>query len=112
TAFRPVSPIATSVIEIQPLLRWDPLSGATSYSVAVYDSNYQEVLAAKDIQRSDWRVSRALTRGETYLWQVTAFRDGKDIVSPGAADAEARFRVLGKTQAAEIEQAQKRWGDS
>jgi hypothetical protein len=112
TAFGLVSPIATSVIEIQPLLRWEPLSGATSYSVAVYGRNYQEVLAAKDIRGTEWRVSRALTRGDTYLWQVTAFKDGKEVVSPGSADAEARFRVIGKTQAAEIEQAKRRWGDS
>jgi hypothetical protein len=112
TEFRLVSPIATSVIEMQPLLRWEPLSAATSYSVAVYGSNYQEVLAVKDIRRTDWRVSRALTRGETYLWQVTALKDGKEIVSPGPGNAEARFRVLGRTEAAEIERAQKRWGDS
>jgi len=112
TAFGLISPIATSVMEIQPLLRWEPLSGATSYSVALYGSNYQEVLSARNIKGTEWSVSRALTRGEIYVWQVTAFKDGQEVVSPGSADVEARFRVIGKRQAAEIEQAKRQWGDS
>jgi hypothetical protein len=110
--FRLVSPVATSVIETQPVLQWEPLEGAAHYSVAIYGSNYQEVALVKDIRGTDCKLPRPLTPGQNYVWQVTAFKDGMEFVSPGPTNTEARFKVLPEAQAVEIERALKKWGDS
>src|SRR5262249_29051717 len=41
-SFALVSPVGVLVEEDQPTLRWNPLNGATSYSVRISDSEYKE----------------------------------------------------------------------
>jgi hypothetical protein len=54
----------------------------------------------------------ALQPGATYIWQVTAVKDGEQILSSSAPPREARFRVLSAAQAAELSRAAREHANS
>ena len=102
-AFPPVSPVGVVVRTNQPTLRWQPLSGATSYTVTLLDSRMNAVATSPPLNATAWIVPRTLTRGGTYTWQVTAVKDGREIISPAAPAPEARFKVLEQGKVGELE---------
>ncbi|MEP6635075.1 MAG: hypothetical protein ABJB97_00015 [Acidobacteriota bacterium] len=102
-AFPLVSPVGTVVRADRPTLRWRSLGGATSYTVTILDPNFNVVSASPPSQATQWTVPRRLERGRVYSWQVTAVKDGKEVISPTAPAPEARFKVLDKEKAAELE---------
>ena len=53
-----------------------------------------------------------LKRGEVYVWQVTATKDGLEITSPSAPMPEARFKILEKAKAGELQRLAKEYRDS
>ena len=98
-----VGPAGTVVESDQPLFRWRSLNGEASYYVvAVFDSRFNRVAKSGPLTATEWNCSQTLQRGATYIWQVTAFRDGEAIVSPSPPAPEARFRVLEQAAADEL----------
>src|SRR6185295_9107747 len=101
-AFSLLGPVGTTVLTDRPVFRWSAVSGATSYLVAVYDSNFNWAATSQPITATTWTSSSPLRRGETYFWQVTAIRDGKEIKSPVPPAPEARFKVIEQSKADEL----------
>lgn len=101
-AFSLSSPLGTITRTERPTLRWRPLSGATSYTVAVLDPDFNAVATSPPLTGTAWTPPRALEPGRVYSWQVTAVKDGKEIISPSAPAPEARFKVLEKAKADEL----------
>jgi hypothetical protein len=106
-AFPLVSPVGTIVRTDSPTLRWRPLNGATSYTVTIFDPSFKVVATSQPSQANTWAVSRNLERGRVYSWQVAAVKDGKEVLSPTAPAPEARFKVLDREKAAELERLEK-----
>lgn len=90
--FRIVSPTGHVVDTGAPILRWQAVSGAEAYAVEVYDQNYNKVASSDRILDTSW--TPRLQRGRTYIWQVTAFKNGKEIKAPQRPATEARFSLL------------------
>jgi len=98
-----VSPVATVVAEEQPTLRWQPLRGASAYSVAIFDPQFRPVARSPFQPGTEWRVSVPLRPGKTYFWQVTARKGSKQITVPAAPAPRAEFRVLNSEAAADLQ---------
>jgi hypothetical protein len=105
--FTLVAPLGTMVREERPTFRWRPLEGADRYEVHVYDADYHEVLASGPLTSPRWTPSHTLARGRTFSWVVSAHRDGERILSPGPPAPEARFGVLGPSDLAVLEKAER-----
>jgi hypothetical protein len=92
--FALISPVDTVVEDRQPTLRWTALSGASSYTVAVFDPQFHPVTKTRLRQGTEWRVPTPLRPGATYLWQVTATKGTQQITVPSAPAPRAEFKVL------------------
>ncbi|MGH9837212.1 MAG: anti-sigma factor family protein [Blastocatellia bacterium] len=99
------APAATFINTEKPTLRWQPLAGATRYSVRVTNQDFDKVAEAEDLSATQWTLPSPLARGQMYSWQITAHRDDKEILSPST-----NFQVLDKTKAAALAAAQKNFG--
>jgi anti-sigma factor RsiW len=111
-AFSLIGPVGTIVKIDKPTFRWKPLSGATSYVVAVYDSGFNLVASSESQTGAEWSSAIPLKRGETYSWQVTAIKDGKELVSPAPPAPDAKFKILDASKTKEIDQAKRTYPDS
>lgn len=107
SGFSLMSPVGTVVGGDRPEFHWSPLTGATSYEVAVFDSNFNKVASSKPQPETEWSPASSLKRGELYSWQVTAIKDGKEIVSPAPPAPDAKFKVLDGSKARDLEQARR-----
>ncbi len=92
--FEPLSPVGTVVESQRPTFRWKPLPGATSYTVAIYDSNFKRIAASQALLATEWRVPWFLERDRVYSWQVTAVSGNKEVIAPVPPGPEAKFKVL------------------
>jgi len=102
-AFAPLSPLGTRVSADRPRFRWKAHPAARAYEVAVFDQDLQKQLASGPITSTEWRPAKALARGRTYLWQVTALAGGQRITAPAPPAPEARFAVAGADVMADVE---------
>jgi len=103
--FRVLEPIGEVVMEPRPLLHWHPLTGAVSYSVAIFDSKANPVQTSPLLHLTQWKPARPLQRGQVYQWQVTAvMSDGKRVIAPSFPNPRAKFRVIDQAKADELEQ--------
>ncbi len=102
STFSLIYPVGTVTRNTRPTLRWEPLMGATSYTVAILDGSYNEITTSPPLTTTSWTPTLALARGRTYSWQVTSSKDGKQEVSPAATESEARFIVLDKATVDEL----------
>jgi hypothetical protein len=98
-----ISPVDTVVEDQQPTLRWQALNGATSYTVAVFDSQFRPVARERLPAATEWRVPASLRRGATYFWQVTARKGELEITVPSAPAPKAAFKVLDSHAASDLE---------
>jgi len=105
--FRLLGPVGEVILTDRPRLSWEAVPGAESYSVEVYDLNFNRQASSGPLRGNQWTASR-LPRGKTYIWQVTAVKDGKEIRAPQRPAPEARFRIVGSGIAAEIEAARRK----
>lgn len=94
TAFQLIGPLGRTVTEQRPNLKWRELKGATSYVVSLFDNNFNRVAESPPLSKPTWRLAVPLQRGQTYSWEVTAVKDGKEITAPVAPAPRAQFRVL------------------
>ena len=107
SAFSLIDPVGTVTRNTRPTLRWQPLTGATSYTVAILDGSYKVLTTSPPLRETSWTPTIALDRGRVYLWQVTSLRDGKEHLSPAAPESEARFKVLDKATVDELSSVEK-----
>jgi hypothetical protein len=105
-------PVGTVVLSHRPLFRWRALKDADSYVVKIYDADFNEVAASPPLAATTWTVPRALVRGPTYSWQVTARVGDREILSPVKPAPEARFMVLEQAKANELAKAKNASPDS
>ena len=103
-SFAVLAPVGTYVEDVQPVFRWQALSGASRYKVTVVDTALQGVLESPAISGTSWKATTALQRDKVYLWQVTAFRNSEQAVAPSPPAPEARFEVIGQSQADQLTQ--------
>jgi hypothetical protein len=99
-----ISPVGKVVLSDRPTLRWQALGGAESYIATIIDpaDNFNEVVKSPPLTLTNWQVDRALRRGRTYTWQVTATRDGQQITAPALEAGDAKFKVLDQARANEL----------
>jgi hypothetical protein len=77
----------------QPNLRWQALAGATSYTVSVFDADFNRVTRSAPQATTQW-TSTKLRRGTIYSWEVVAVRNGEEVRSPVAPAPKAQFKIL------------------
>jgi anti-sigma factor RsiW len=111
-AFALVSPVGTIVSSTRPTFRWQNLKGATGYSVTVLDLDFNPISKSPVLGSTSWTIAEPLERGRTYVWVVTAIKDGKELKSPVAPAPEARFKVLEKATADEVLKSRQDYRDS
>ena len=111
-AFSLISPVGVVTRNTKPTFRWQPLSGATSYTVAILDSAYNVVITSPSLTTASWTPTVHLARGSVYAWQVTAVKDGKETISPSPPASEARFKILEKAIVDELSDVEKLSGNS
>jgi hypothetical protein len=93
-SFDLLSPVGTTVLSDRPLMRWTPVAGAAKYVVSIFDAKFEKVAESPELTGTDWRVSKALPRGQVLIWQVTADRAGRRLRAPQPPAPEARFEVV------------------
>ncbi len=91
----------------RPAFHWQPMKGASNYIVTVFDQNFSAVAVSGKLSGTNWQITSPLPRGNVYMWQVAALKDGQEIISPTAPAPEARFKVLEAEYLRDIEQADK-----
>ncbi len=104
--FALLGPVGTVVMSDRPTFRWGALGGADSYAVRIYDADFNEVAVSPQLSGTALTATRALERGLTYSWQVTARVGDKEVISPVKPAPEARFMVLDQAKANELAKAE------
>lgn len=93
-SFTIVRPFTTVISTDRPTFYWTALSGATSYTVSVFDADLHLVITSKPLTETQWLLPDRLEAGVIYTWTVTARKDGQEIIAP-APPARAEFTILG-----------------
>jgi len=96
-SFTIVRPFATLINNDRPTFSWTVLSGATSYTVSVYDADLHLIRTSAPLEETHWSMPDRLEAGIVYTWTVTALKDGQEIIAP-ASPARAEFKILGKPE--------------
>jgi len=91
--FALLGPSGTVIATDRPNLRWQALAGATSYTVSVFDADFNRVTRSAPLTATQW-TTPALRRGMIYSWEVVAVRDGQEVRSPVAPAPRAQFKIL------------------
>jgi hypothetical protein len=92
--FALLRPVGTLVESEHPTFEWSPLTGAKSYSVSIYDLDFQPIMNSPPVTGTNWQPPTKLARGKQYAWQVVALKDGVQIKSPLPPEPPAMFGVL------------------
>lgn len=106
--FEPTYPSGVRVVSDRPEFAWTPLTGATAYEVAVFNERFDEVARSGRVSQTQWQPPEALSRGEMYVWQVTAIRGESRVTAPVPPEPEARFAVIDREYAQRIAAARAR----
>lgn len=110
--FKLLEPLGKVIETSQPEFRWQPLAGATGYTVTVYDANFTRVTASPSLTATEWHPSQPLPRGSILSWQVKAIKDGQEIIVPEPPAPEAKFKVLEQVRADELARARRQFANS
>jgi len=97
-----ISPHGTIIRNTRPLFHWQTLPGASSYSVAILDSQLNLIEQSGPISRANWTPLHPLKHNLVYIWQVTALKDGREVTAPAAPAKEARFKILSAEKTATL----------
>lgn len=100
-SFTIVSPFTTLVKNDRPTFRWTELSGATSYTVSVFDAALNLIRTSEPLAETQWLMPEPLEAGVVYTWTVTALKDGQKIIAP-APPARAEFKILGNSEMTDL----------
>jgi hypothetical protein len=88
-----LGPSGTVIETDRPNLRWQALAGATSYTVSVFDADFNRVTRSTPQTATQW-TTPPLPRGIIYSWEVVAVKDGQEVRSPVAPAPRAQFKIL------------------
>ena len=88
-----IGPSGTVIATDHPNLRWQALAGAASYTVSVFDADFNRVTRSAPQAATQWTSTR-LRRGMIYSWEVVAVRNGQEVRSPVAPAPRAQFKIL------------------
>jgi hypothetical protein len=88
-----LGPSGTVIATDRPNLRWQALAGATSYTVSVFDADFNLVTRSAPQTATQWTTPK-LRRGMIYSWEVVAVRNGQEVRSPVAPAPRAQFKIL------------------
>lgn len=105
--FKLLAPVGVVIATDRPTFRWSALEGASSYAVAIYDASLNQVATSNALTTTGWTATAALPRGRTYIWQVRAMKDGREVVAPPPAGSRIKFKVLEAAKVEEIERAER-----
>lgn len=111
-SFSVLAPIGVVLRSDRPLFRWQAVAGASNYTVAVFDEDFNAVQNSGSLTQTQWHAAQPLPRGRILLWQVTAHVGDKQITAPAAPAPEARFQILAAKSAAELQRAQREFPNS
>ena len=103
--FSPLAPLSMTVYSDRPQFRWQGLTGALTYELQIFDSEFREVESSGKIQATEWTPIKPLARGALYQWQVIAYRANDSVRTPTPPAPDARFRVLNSETFRKIEAA-------
>ena len=93
-AFRLTRPLATITPSDRPRFEWEPLAGATEYTIAVFEDDLTPAAGPTAVAGTNWTPPQPLARGRTYVWQVTARLGAESVTAPAPPSPPARFRVM------------------
>jgi len=110
--FSVIEPGGNVLLNDRPTFRWSRMEGATGYVVEVYDDQFKLVRSSPQLTDLQWTATQSLPRGHVYSWQVKAFKDGQETISPRPPAPQAKFRVLDQTRANELTRAKRAYGSS
>jgi hypothetical protein len=110
--FTLLNPAGTMTRTGQPMLNWQPLAGATGYTVKIYDAALNLVAVSPLLKQTTWRPNTPLGTDVNYSWQVTAEKDDGPVLAPQPPEPRALFRVLSPRRQAELTSAEIVAGDS
>jgi hypothetical protein len=91
--FSLLGPSGTVIATDRPNLRWQALAGATSYTISVFDSDFNRVTQSAPQTATQW-TTPTLRRGIIYSWEVVALKNGQEVRSPVAPAPRAQFKIL------------------
>jgi hypothetical protein len=100
-------PLGTAIETDKPVFRWKPLAGATSYVVAIFDENFDQVATSPAVSTLEWQPAQPLPRGRVLNWQVTARIGGETVHSPIPPAPEAHFSIVPAETEAQIDGARR-----
>lgn len=106
------SPIGKVITTDRPQFTWSRVEGAESYSVEIFDANFNKIASSPPLTAAQWRSTSALPRGREYIWQVTAIRNGESLRAPSRPAPDAKFMILSASKLSEIERAKRSYGRS
>ena len=101
-AFRLLSPAGTAVLSDRPTLRWSALDGA-KYTATLQDETTGTALSSEGLRDTSWIPPQPLSRGHTYVWQVTAMRGGRETIAPRPPEPPVRFLVVDAVTSSRLE---------
>jgi len=89
-----VYPVMTAIRERQPTLRWNRVREADAYRVRILDSTGTFVDGAEGINGTSWQVTRPLTEGGIFTWQMFVLVEDREFLAPKSTELPAVFKVL------------------
>jgi len=93
TSFALLGPFGDEVSDDRPEFAWQPLEGATKYSIIIVDEGLRPIAHTR-LKTTSWRPHKPLRRGRSYLWQVTAIlKNGTKVMATGPTSQEARIHI-------------------
>jgi hypothetical protein len=110
--FGPTYPVGVVVDADQPTLEWSPADNASEYRVSVFDESFNVIATSGWLKDTHWTLETPLSRGRSYVWQVTARVDDREVVASAPPQPESRFAVTSIEQSAQLAALRKRAGDS
>lgn len=105
--FALTGPVGKVVESDRPRFSWKALTGADSYQVAIYDTDFNKVAESPILRQANWTAVTRLKRGTVYQWQVTAVKDGAEVRSPTRPAPDARFKIIDSKSAIDLETARR-----
>lgn len=112
-AFSLLSPAGVVIDSDRPTFRWRALADANSYTVKIYDNDFDLITTGDALNVTSWTPRQPLERGKIYRWQVTATtKDGREVLAPAPPAPEARFKLLGRAQGEELARSLQASGNS
>jgi hypothetical protein len=92
--FRVVAPLATAVATDRPTFRWEPVAGATEYTITIVDARGQRIASASAGTATTFTPASPLPGDGVYTWQVAARVGAGTVLAPAPPAPPARFALL------------------